>query len=368
MIKIFFRYDDYSSGSPTEVDSGLIKVMRQNNIACTYAVIPSVTNDDCERPGCGKELLLTREKIEVLKSATRDGAVEIGLHGWNHRTNKHSLSPYLSEFKGLSLKDQIGIIRRGYYFLAEEIEQPPKAFIPPWNGYDKNTLRALEHVGIPVLSANRFGTCNRSINLLYAPITTEFDLIGEALQHARKSEDSSPIIGVMIHPYNFSESNDSRASFDLVEFDSEIRHLIGCDDITITSINALANDGPQEIDQERYRKNRPSILENAYPSFIEKTRRGPIYLSPHHAGHVKARKDMVAGSFYAGIALVALLGSLLLFSVISGPFLSVTLYSSTIAGIGILLLLIRCAIRGVISKKSMTLIAVLCGILISLIV
>jgi peptidoglycan/xylan/chitin deacetylase (PgdA/CDA1 family) len=366
MIKIFLRYDDYSSGSPMEIDLGLINVMRRNQIRCTYAVIPSVTTGNCERPGKGRELMLTREKIEVLKQAVRDGAVELALHGWNHRTNKRSLPPNLSEFKGLSLKDQIGIIGRGYHFLEQELGQAPIAFVPPWNKYDTHTLRALEHVGIPVLSANRFGPCNRSGPLKYAPITTEFQNIQHALKYARDTEDTDPIIGVMLHPYSFSESNDSRACFSLDEFDSEIKSLIKHEDVTIVSIGSLNREGPREIDANRYTKNRPSVLENAYPAFIKKTRLNPIYLSPHHASHIKTRKDMAACACYSGIALMALLGSLLVLNTINVPLSSTHLIGRSITGTGVVILLIKSILKGSVGKKSMTLISVFTGIFIAL--
>src|SRR6185295_4417684 len=110
-ITIFFRFDDYSETSPLDVEAGLVGALRNNRCCATFAVIPAVTEGRYHEPAERGTHPLGSEKIRFLRQAVEDGAVDCALHGFNHRTRRHS-SPH-SEFVGLSTPEQIARLQQG---------------------------------------------------------------------------------------------------------------------------------------------------------------------------------------------------------------------------------------------------------------
>src|SRR5690606_41961245 len=113
MMKVFFRYDDYSSLSHSSVDAGLIDIFRRNGATCTFAVVPAMTSIYPAVQGEGEDVPLNPEKAAELRAGVESGAIDVALHGWNHLANEHARHPAPSEFKGLGVEVQLAILRRG---------------------------------------------------------------------------------------------------------------------------------------------------------------------------------------------------------------------------------------------------------------
>lgn len=283
-ISVVFRYDDFSSSSPDEVDGPLIDVFIESRMVCTFAVIPLVTSGNYRDSTPRESLPLSQAKLEMLKKGMDRGALDIALHGTVHRTLRPR-SPH-TEFSGLGLAAQIEKLSTGKAFLEERVGASITVFVPPWNDYDINTLRALERVGIPCLSANREGIAPSDVSMKYLPITIELQDLRGAVIEARRSDDPSPVVAVLMHPYDFKESGDARGRVSMAELQKELGWLSEQVDIEVSSISALVN-RQDDFGSERYRANAPFYFEQVAPPFVKATTDRPIYLSRKTAEDLK---------------------------------------------------------------------------------
>ncbi len=288
-ITVFFRYDDYSETSSAVADAGLISVLRRQAVPCTFAVIPAVTAGNFRDPDVTENRPLGAEKLGLLRSAIRDGVVDVSLHGLHHRTRFRN-GPH-SEFIGLDRARQADMIRQGKQALEQQLGVPVRGFVPPWNNYDANTLAALEDSAIAGLSANRYSPCLDREGIRYLPITIETHELRAAIARARASSELDPIIGVLLHPYDFKESGDSRARMTCAEFEKEVEWLKAQGDVLIQSVTQLVAGNPT-LDTERFQANQPARWENLFPPFVARTADGPLYLS---AGAARASRQWRTG-------------------------------------------------------------------------
>ena len=300
-IIVIFRYDDFSSNSPDVVDNALIHAFAQQGVSCTFGVVPFVTAGDYRDSNPCEEIALTEAKVQILKKAMANSAVDIALHGCNHRTNYKQ--PPHSEFYGLDYEVQLVKIRRGKEFMEGKFGAPVTTFIPPWNSYDRNTLKALDKAGIDCISANRYGLAEKPLQLKYAPIVAETSDLKRAINSARKMNEA-PLIVVLIHPYDFTESGDSRAKISCIEFGNLLLWLSSQQDIKICSISQLLSQRVS-LGGDRFIANRPSLLENILPPFIAKTNDTPFYMSVKNANKMKTIKILNAAIFFILIGVTA---------------------------------------------------------------
>lgn len=262
--------------SHSGVDTGLIEIFGRHGVSCTFAVVPAITSLYPAPEGEGSELPLTRQKILELRSAVECGAVDLALHGWNHLANAFTRHPNPSEFRGLSIEAQISILARGRDYLKQAVGREPRVFVPPWNAYDTNTLRALESTGFLGISANRYAPAGAATMLRFAPMTIEMGALRAAVVAARTRGDEEAVIGVMMHPYDFLESGDKRSSLSLEDFERELTWLLEQGDVQVLSITQLLETFP-EMDQQRFRANQPSVCESLYPDHIPRLYSDPVY-------------------------------------------------------------------------------------------
>ncbi|MCS6862490.1 MAG: DUF2334 domain-containing protein [Abditibacteriales bacterium] len=202
MPVVIFRYDDYHAdrgaqdASKSQIERRLLDIFSRHNVPLTMGVVPNVVEDyvgtfqpanlsTCQRANLPTfQLVNDREKLTALKAAIARGVVEPALHGWQHqnvntlacwqvdkleranvptfqRSNVPTFQPANvptsqrnSEFVGLQFEEQLRKIEQGKRALEEWLETPVVSFIPPWNTYDEQTVRALDAVHIRALSAS----------------------------------------------------------------------------------------------------------------------------------------------------------------------------------------------------------------------
>jgi predicted deacetylase len=291
-IRVFFRYDDYCATSDATVDNGLVALFGKHGLCCTFAVIPRVTEGNYRDPQPRPGLDLDSGRRQVLADAVRAGCIDVALHGFEHRSN--GLGMPHSEFRGVGYAGQSAKISQGKAILEEIIAGPVLSFVPPWNTYDENTLKALHDNGLRCLSANRYGPLVGTIEAMrFLPITVELADLESAVEAARKGGDDDPVIGVLMHPYDFRESGDQRAQVDLAVLDRKLAWLKQQADVSVASITALAVASPS-FDMARYAANQPLAREQLVPPFIRSVADTPYYAST--AGAAAARRLRLAGS------------------------------------------------------------------------
>jgi len=199
-VNVVFRYDDYAAKSPTDMELKIINAFRSIGASLTVGVIPFVYAGDVHDPSPGDVIPLTPRGADILKSGSKDGTLDIALHGYSHQTIN---AKRMTEFEGLDYNRQLEKLTKGKEFLEGMIDAPVTTFVPPWNTYDLNTLRALEQLGFSTLSASMAGAAVEDSKLNFLPATCGLSQLRDAVETARASADPQPVIVVLFHASDF---------------------------------------------------------------------------------------------------------------------------------------------------------------------
>lgn len=158
-LKIVFRYDDFLLAD-NHIDSTVLSIFRKFDIPLTVGVVPF---DRDGRLRCTIDTF----KLSKLRDDILLSKIEIALHGYRHLRNFGC-----GEFDGLPYEEQVRQISQGKRVLDSLLCCDVSTFIPPWNSYDSNTIRALENGGFKVISSALFGCQSRTsdIKLNLCPI------------------------------------------------------------------------------------------------------------------------------------------------------------------------------------------------------
>ena len=240
-ITVCFRCDDFfaSEGRPSgrlyETKKGIIGIFRGNRIPLTIGVVPNVHNS-LSGYGIPYRRLTASDPVAALLREVRDDPLfEIALHGLTHAPNAYSK---VSEWIGLSAATQTAGIEKGKRMLLDAMGYYDlKTFIPPWNSFDLNTLRALKANGLENLSGDTgivrnkpFAARNRDERKYFGvrmiPATCGLAELDEAIKLA-EAGPSAQIIVVVFHPYDFREyrRGGTPVSFDLAGLDVLLKRI-----------------------------------------------------------------------------------------------------------------------------------------------
>lgn len=210
-VTVIFRFDDFASTSDTELETALFELFAARQMALTVGVIPSVIEggaDPRHQPPAGAASrplhLLTSHKADLLRTYIDRGTVEAALHGYTHEL--FTESPHRSEFIGMPADTQAERVTKGKEFLEAILETPIITFIPPFNGYDRATVRACEQAGLRIFSAGMWGPAARESSMHFIPSTCGLDDLEQAINAARRSADDHPVVVVLFHETDFLAS------------------------------------------------------------------------------------------------------------------------------------------------------------------
>jgi peptidoglycan/xylan/chitin deacetylase (PgdA/CDA1 family) len=197
--KVILRYDDYElyqgNLKSTSLEEEFIKFVLTNSIKMSIAPVPfAVSNEEMQNND------VLPSKIQLLTEGLRKNLFEICLHGYQHKNNSVKWSP--SEFSGVSLQTQKTWINKGKRKLEDLTGAKVKAFVPPFNGWDKNTLMALTDNGFSILSAEA-GDFPKINPINYFPYTVTPKELEYLL--ANNYIGDNKLIVVNIHPHDLLE-------------------------------------------------------------------------------------------------------------------------------------------------------------------
>jgi len=141
-VIIAFRNDDIQEFSGTKLEIDMFNLFKESHIPQTYATVPFKT-----------DLINNKGLMTILKEHLRLGLAEIALHGYSHQNYGKKLR---SEFMGMPYDEQYRKIKDGKEYLERIFHTKVKTFIPPFNAYDANTIKACHENGIGILSPSHF--------------------------------------------------------------------------------------------------------------------------------------------------------------------------------------------------------------------
>jgi peptidoglycan/xylan/chitin deacetylase (PgdA/CDA1 family) len=233
-VNVVFRFDDYSARSSTEMELRIIDAFRKNEASITFGVIPFVCAGDAHDPSPQDIVPLTSKKGDILKTGFEDGILDIALHGYSHQTIN---AKNMMELSSLDYNIQVERLVKGKKLLEGMIDAPVTTFVPPWDQYDLNTLRALEVLGFSTLSAAKNGEATEDSKLNFLPASCDLPRLRDVVKAARSSSDNQPLIVVLFHQYDFREIDEKHGSITIQEFYDLLNWLKSQRDLRLLSIS-----------------------------------------------------------------------------------------------------------------------------------
>jgi predicted deacetylase len=337
-ITIVFRYDDYANQtSPLDFDRGLIDAFREHDLRATFTVIPferqKQEDEEYYETIPKKVVPLTPEKAALLTEGIEAGTLEVVLHGYIHREVRPE-RPW-TEFAGVPLEEQSRRISEGKQALEEAVGCEVKAFVPPFNTYDGNTLRVLQEQGFRTLSAGWLPVPEGDHELKFLPITCERIVdLRQAVETARQSSQRNPLIAVMMHPHDFRDVDPQKAMLSLKEFRELLAWVAAQDDVETRTIAEVVTAEDRELGVTHYRNYcavRPEATRNILPPQLRSGVSKVLYYpDPKTLQGIKTKVTTRMALYYGGIALlVFLIGyfALAKFPVLAAP----AAYAGTLA-------------------------------------
>lgn len=297
-ITVIFRYDDFSSQSPTKLEVKLIELLRKYHASATFAVIPLA-----EARSIHTLIPLSDDKCAILEKGVSDGTLSVAQHGYTHQALFKG-----SEFAGIPLDRQLARIAAGKSLIEQLIGYKIVTFVPPGNSYDENTLRALNRLGFKCISACNFGPIDGSCELKFLPETTTIGRLERSVEAARSGPDLAPIIVVMMHPYDFREIDSRRCLTNLSEFENTLRWLSDQRDVRISTIEKALQSkcdlgAKQFVENESYQRDLRFISPFQHPIY-------GVYMGQHAVHGYRVRSLLLAG-------IICLLGVAFSFAIFS---------------------------------------------------
>ena len=234
MINIAIRFDDPSITSNHALEEAVISICIQYGVKINFAVIPYRNIEHKLTP-------ITPLAAKHLVDAQERELVEISQHGYSHQ-NRAPADQFPSEFKNCCLEEQIDLLDAGKKLLDDIFLPKNRGFVPPWNSFDKNTLIAASKLNFNFISAGWVLPLDyRRVKTKILPRTAQVSNLITHIQKYRAYARLSPVIIAVIHHYDFIESNDKNAKFDLMGFEQIIKYITASKHVRITSLDSIAN-------------------------------------------------------------------------------------------------------------------------------
>lgn len=214
-VRVLLRYDDYTRDSSATLERALLTELDRLRVPLLVGVVPFLEEpypaQTAEPAAAWAQTNLGAEKIGFLRSLLPAGRIEVALHGFSHRTN-FIVSGQDSEFAGLGLQRQRALLTLGRAALERTFGVPVRVFTPPFNAFDGTTLRAMEQTGFQVLSAGLVAL-DKPSSLAYVPGTVYPQKMRDAIETALTHKVDGKLVVVVMHPYDFAESEDEIPPF-----------------------------------------------------------------------------------------------------------------------------------------------------------
>jgi predicted deacetylase len=241
-IFVVFRNDDPSAAMDLQHERDIFGLFEEFGAPQTIAVVPKIALKWKERNSTGETSLLENPAaVDFLKSYVQRTASEICLHGYTHRINRFSIPTRkeFTEFKYLPETEQKEMIRAGIAILEQCFGARPVTFVPPWNRWDQNTLKACASNGLRIISAGAYVT--QTEDLLSIGANTDFSDFSRAYQAARNA--AGPVFLVVLFHSNTltpQQRNLARQALETIARDPECQ---------VVTVRELAERFPKQVDQ-----------------------------------------------------------------------------------------------------------------------
>lgn len=241
-VTVVFRYDDYSAKTDfAAFEMQMFGLFIEHQIPLTVGVIPSISAGDAHESSPQSLLRMTQGRIQPLKQMLVSGQCEIAQHGFSHQTNRRGR--FYTEFMGLPFPAQVERIGQGRVQLEADFDTSITTFIPPWNRFDENTLRALDLAGFKTLSAGAQFSAAHAVKLKLVPLTCQLREARKAIDEARQGGGKTVVV-VLFHAYDFSEISCDKGRMALSDLATLLLELKASQSIKFRTLSQVADEFP----------------------------------------------------------------------------------------------------------------------------
>ena len=148
---------------------------------------------------------LDTEKAEFIKRGVKAGRIEVAQHGLSH-TNYAKAGHRPGEFRERSYVSQFNDIKEGRGILCKSCGLTSlETFIPPWNGWDENTAKAIVENNFTILSANRYWLDEIPNGLGLIPDTAQLQE-AEKVIYSKNGLLDNTIMVILYHPIQIAKT------------------------------------------------------------------------------------------------------------------------------------------------------------------
>lgn len=248
-LHILFRLDDVSAISDIEAELRIFNAFRARGWKLCVAVVPFVGDIDGSVSNGRTLLPLSPRKADIIKEGILDGTLEVALHGYSHFSISES---HRSEFSGLDYEAQRHKLMEGKRSLEDLFNTRINVFVPPFNTYDTNTIRALDLLEFRVLSAGIYGSALPTARILFIPATCHLKNLRKAVGAAREAPERGSLIVALFHHYDFKEVDASQGTLALRDLDSLLGWVSEQKDVTVVSMQEAAERFGEDLSVRRF--------------------------------------------------------------------------------------------------------------------
>lgn len=205
-LNVVFRYDDPTL-QPDSITQEMLVFFKEKNVPITIALVPCDAN----------EAYITPTDSNWLHLLQGDN-VEIALHGLTHQVVNNA-----GEFGELTLEENYRRINKGKKHI-EKYFKPVETFIPPFNAYNSETLKALDSLNFKTISSDLFLShtlTSKEINYLPETLGLLMSKMGmfEAAHYAiTNNEKLNSTCVIMFHRYDIDTTEKFNKMKSVVEY------------------------------------------------------------------------------------------------------------------------------------------------------
>jgi predicted deacetylase len=254
-VYVVFRYDDFAGNKPyvREAEPAMMKIweaekaiddlFNKYGVPYVVSVIPATNSRYSENGANLKTTFLEedQEKVKFIKHAVQAGRVEVAQHGFSH-TNHAGSNHKRGEFRERDYESQFQDITRGREILLRALDLTDlSTFVPPYNGWDRNTAKAIKAAGFRILSADFYYYYDSVEGLVLIPFTSQLWELESMLNQGHLQNDS--VIVVIYHPAQIVKFQGSEGRFFGIErFEKLLQKLMALPNTKVVTFQQLSQE------------------------------------------------------------------------------------------------------------------------------
>ena len=256
-VPVCFRCDDVRAlgdgDGPEVLDTyrAIVETFQRRRVPLTLGVIPDYR-------GVTK-LVWNGSVAHFLRQAAKDADVELALHGHTHEPVDG-----VSEWLGVPYEKQREKLAEALSIMYGALgDRSFRTFLPPWNSFDLNTVRAIRERGFECLSGD-LGIVRKApfaiwtstehcyFGVRLVPATCSLRECDEALRLAKRDGDGTLLV-VIFHPYDFREfskhASRGNAKLEISDLEAIVGRFASDRDVVCTRLRDLPGN---LLTEERY--------------------------------------------------------------------------------------------------------------------